>query len=139
MAEAAMTQKEALYLSYNEDKNGPFDEAVEISNRVGCVTWLDGFSLNPERPRYPIDVFVRLTGQERYFRGILLAIASAKTLDANFLDGERNHRPSAWRERDQQQNSDFESVLFISRLQEVSKPREVENRAAPQHPVYVGL
>jgi hypothetical protein len=134
-----MSQREGLYVSYNEDKNGPFDEAIEISRRLGSVTWLDNSPLNPERLNYPTDIIVRLTGQERYFRGILLGIASADTLKPNFLDGERNHRPSSWRERERQDNGSFKSVLFISRLQAVTRPREVENLAPPQHPTYVDL
>ncbi len=131
-----MKQKEGLYLSYNEGDNGPFQEAVEISNRLGCVTWFDRFHLDPKRLHYPADVIIRLTGQERYFRGILLAVAAADTLAGNFEDGERNHRPAAWQ---RQRNGDFKSVLFISRLQEISRPREVQHRSPPQHPTYVEL
>jgi hypothetical protein len=79
-----------LYVSYNEERNGTFDEAVRISNKLGCVTWLDNFPLNPEQLHYPTDLFVKVKGQERYFRGILLAIASANTLEPDFVDGERN-------------------------------------------------
>jgi hypothetical protein len=100
---------------------------------------LDRSRLNPERLSCPTKVFVRLTGQERYFRGILLAVAPAGTLEADFLDGERNHRPSNWRVRDQRRGRDFRSALFIGRLQEVSKPRDVANVAPPQHPTYVDL
>jgi hypothetical protein len=124
-----------LYVSYNEERNGTFDEAVRISNKLGCVTWLDNFPLNPEQLHYPTDLFVKVTGQERYFRGILLAIASANTLEPDFVDGERNHRPSAWREG----NKDFRSVLFISGLREVAKPPEIEDKAPPQHPTYVDI
>src|SRR5271156_4244593 len=76
---AAMTKKRGLYVSYDENKNGPFDEAVRISNERGCVTWFDNFPLNPEESFCPTEIFIRLTGKETYFRGTLLAIApSAK-------------------------------------------------------------
>jgi hypothetical protein len=132
-----MTSSEGLYVSYNEGDNGSFEEAVDISNRLGCVTWLDRSPLTRERLHYPTQIFVRLTGQERYFRGILLAIAQRDDLPD--LDGERNHRPRVWQERDPQVVGDFKSVLFISRLEEVSKPPEIENLAAPQRPTYVNL
>ena len=135
-----MNQRQGLYVSYNEDKNGPFDEAVEISKTRGCVTWLDSFKLNPKQLHYPTDIFIRLTGpQERYFKGTLLAIAPRETLPANFLDGERNHRPPVWQQRDHAKG-DFKSVLFISHLQRLdSQPLEVKNSAPPQHPTYVDL
>ena len=107
----------------------------KISNRLGCVTWLDNFLLNPERLHCPTDVFVRLTGQERYLRGILLAVASADTLQADFADGERDHRAFVWRER---KDKGVQSVRFISCLQEVKRLCEVETLAPPQHPTYRG-
>jgi hypothetical protein len=119
----AMTQKEGLYISYNEEENGLFDEAVEISNKLGCLTWFIGAHRNPERLHYPTVVFVRLTGRQgRCLRGTLLAIASAATLDAGFADGERNHRPPAWREG----KKDFRSVLSsvaYKRFQSLMKSR----------------
>lgn len=136
-----MVPRQGLYVSYDEDKNGPFDEAVQLSNRVGCVTWFDRFHLNPQqRLQYPTDIFIRLSGKqcgmERYFRGILLAVASVDTVNVNFVEGERNHRPSAWQE---QGSENTRSVLYISRLQEVAKPHQIDNLRPPQHPVYVDL
>jgi hypothetical protein len=135
------TNKRGLYVSYNEGKNGAFDEAVEISNKLGCLTWLDASSLKPEQLDYPTEIFIRLTGQERYFRGVLLAIASADKLDADFVLGERNHRPAVWLKKNAPPRSktDFQSVLFMSCLKEVPRPRELENTAPPQHPTYINL
>src|SRR5689334_7534896 len=114
--ETRSNNKRGLYVSYNEDKNGSFDEAVQISNGFGCVTWLDKFPLNPKQLRYPTDIFVRLTCQERYFRGILLSIKSAEVLDQDFALGECNHCPSVWRGTDvnacPRPGKDFQSVLF---------------------------
>src|SRR6266702_4291216 len=123
-------KRRGLYVSYNEDKNGAFEEAVQISNEFACVTWLDRFPLNPKRLHNPTDIFVRLTSQERYFRGILLSIVPANVLNPDFVLGEHNHRPSAWRKRDNnacpRPSKDFQSVLFISSLQEIPRPPQVE-------------
>ena len=132
-----MTKKRGLYVSYDENKNGPFDEAVRISNERGCVTWFDNFPLNPEESFCPTEIFIRLTGKETYFRGTLLAIAPSAKLPGDFAEGERNHRPSAWWRKP---DKSFQSVLFISRLRkEDSRPREIEHKEPPQHPVYVDL
>jgi putative addiction module component (TIGR02574 family) len=131
--EGELNERRGLYVSYNEEKNGPFEEAVRISNDFGCVTWFDSWPLDPKQLEYPTRVIVRLAGQERYFLGTLLATTRADTLNDDFEAGERNHRPSTWH------GKDFKSALFISRLREVSRPREVEGQAPPQHPVYVPL
>jgi hypothetical protein len=133
-----------MYVSYNEKKNGAFEEAVRISNQSAGLTWLDKSRRKPEELDYPTAIFVRLTREERYFRGILVNVKSADNLDPNFALGERDHRPSAWRDKDIQAcprpNKDFKSVFFISTLQEMSQqPREVENLRPPQGPVYVDL
>lgn len=134
-------KKRGLYVSYNEKKSGVFDEAVQISNQSGHLTWLDKSRRMPEKLHYPTDIFVRLTGKERYFRGILVAVKLADNLDPNFALEEHNHRPSAWRARDAKAcprpNKDFKSVFFISNLKKIQPPHEVENIRAPQGPVYV--
>lgn len=133
--------KLGLYVSYSERKNGAFDEAVEISKKFGCLTWLDASPIRPDRLHYPTKIVIRLTGQERYFRGILLATASADALKPDFVTGERNHRPAAWRHRNPnpQPKIDFKSVLFMSCLQEVPRPLELRNLTPPQHPTYISF
>ena len=75
-------------MSYNEGKNGAFNEAVQISNELGCVTWSDKARLDPKKLHFPADIFVRLTGKkECYFRGILLAVALGDTLGPTFFSG----------------------------------------------------
>jgi hypothetical protein len=139
--EMSSGKKQGLYVSYNEGKNGPFDEAVRISNELGCLTWLDKSRVDPRHLTYPTEVFVRLKGAERYFRGTLLAIASRDALHEDFVLGEINHRPIAWRtESDSPQwGVDFQSVLFIGGLRAIQKPPQLENRNPPQHPTYVDL
>jgi hypothetical protein len=132
-------RKRGLYLSYNEEKNGPFDEAVVISNSRGCLTWLDKSSLRTEDLEFPMDVFVRLKGEERYYRGVLHGILHADDLAANFVSGEVNHRPASWRLRNSEPKpgDDFQSVLYISRLRQAPRPDELGTLGPPQHPAYV--
>jgi hypothetical protein len=128
-------RREGLYVSYNEGlATGPIDAAVEISNRYGCVAWIDPSALKPNRLKYPTDIIVRLSGQERYFRGILLAVANWDSLPAEFMEREVNHRPVTWRNTE-----NGKSVLFISHLREVSKPQETVGIDPNQRPVYVLL
>jgi hypothetical protein len=134
------TAKKGLYASYNE-KNGPFDDAVRISNELGYVTWLDK---SRRKLDCPTVIFIRLTGEERYFRGTLCAIRSADNLDADFAYGERDHRPKRWQEKDVNKTprpgKDFRPVFIISHLhEEVQKPAELARRRPPQGPVYVDL
>jgi hypothetical protein len=134
----AVNAREGLYVSYNEELYGPFADAVQISNELGCVTWFEKFQLNPGRLRYPTDITVRLSGQERYFRGILLAMVRAETLPANFEEGERNHRPPQWVGIGYPLK-DVKRVLFISHLRDVPKPQEIEGCAPPEGPQYMCL
>jgi len=138
------TKKRGLYVSYNEEQNGSFDEAVQLSNQPGGhLTWLDKSLRIPEKLQYPTDIIVRLTGQERYFRGTLVAIKLADNLDPNFALEERSHRPPVWRDRDDKvcprPNKEFKSVFFIRALRIVPPPSEVKDRPKPQGPVYFEL
>jgi hypothetical protein len=137
------SRKRGLYVSYSEEKNGLFDEAVQISNRSGGLIWLDKSRRRPESLHYPTDIFVRLSGQERYFRGTLVDIRLADGLNRDFALEEQAHRPSRWRDRDvkacPRPNKDFRSVFFIHALHEVPSPPEVANIKPPQSPVYVNL
>lgn len=132
------TQARGVYVSYNEEKNGSFDEAVEISRTRGCLTWLDR---SPMRMGgiYPAPFFVRLTGQERYFRGILLSIQRAEDLADDFAAGESNHRSAQWRNRNPapRPGQDFQTVFYIAHLHEVPRPAELGDLKPPQHPAYV--
>jgi hypothetical protein len=130
------TTKRGLYVSYNERSNGPIREAVEISNERGCVTWFDTSLLDPAKLVFPTDIIIRITGEERYFRGLLLAVARPERLGEGFADGEHNHRPRAWREQDRQGQT-VRSVLFIHGLREVGAPPEVKGLAPPQRPTFI--
>jgi len=139
-------KKLGVYVSYNESENGPLADAVEISNKYGCVTWLDRFRLDPKKLQLPAPILIRVSGvNSKFYRGNLLAIASADDLPQDFIRGEDNHRPLAWRNKDgssgSRAGSDYQTVLYISRLQELgdTPPPEIVGRHAPQHPEYVSL
>lgn len=137
--QAGSVRKRGLYASYNEEKNGSFDEAIEISRTRGCIVWLDKSPIRSNGLEFPLDFFVRLTGHERYFRGSLLAVLRAEDTAADFVAGEMNHRPEAWRLANPapMPGIDFKSVLYISHLSEVAKPDELGSLGPPQHPTYV--
>lgn len=131
--------KRGLYASYNESVNGPLTDAVAISKKFGCVTWLDPFTLDPTRLDYPTGIIIRVSGKEKYYRGLLLAVARADDLGEDFAAGERNHRPAAWQQKDRE-GPDFLSVLFIHGLEEESvTPPQVVGRQPPQHPEYIDV
>lgn len=131
--------RQGLYMSYDERKNGPFAEAVRISQELDWVTWLDRSPLDPKKLACPTTIFVRLKGKEgkeRYFVGELIAVHSAIDLPADFENEQRNHRPVLWW---QAKKESFQSALRIRCLREVAKPHEVDGQRPPQRPTYVGL
>jgi len=131
-------EKRGLYVSYNEKRNGDFAEAVKISKKPGGLTWLDKSRRKPEKLNYPTDIFIRLVGKECYFHGDLVSIELADNLPPNFVEGERNHRPLAWRNKDAEvPNKDFKTVFRIQSLRKVSRPPEVKGLRPPQSPVYL--
>jgi len=128
-------KRRGLYVSYNEDKGGSFSDAVAISNTIGCVTWIDGFPLDPVNLECPTGLIVRIKGKDRYYRGVLLAVARMVDLPKDFAEEEGNHRPVRWQHLDREELG--KSVLFIHGLREVPMPPEVEGRRPPQHPEHV--
>lgn len=128
-----------VYVSYNEKKNGSFDEAIRISQTRGCLTWLDNSAIRTEDLTFPLEFFVRLTGEERYYRGILLSACRADGLADNFMAGESNHRPAHWRLRDSsaRPGEGFRTIFYISHLRAVPKPDELGALNPPQYPTYV--
>ncbi len=128
-----------LYVSYNEERHGSFEEAVKLSQELGCVTWFDKSPLIPDRLDYPTEIIVKISGKERYFRGILLAMVRAEPLPPDFEQREHNHRAPRWRECGYTQR-EAKTVLFISHLrEEASKPKEVEGHEPKESPQYVFL
>ena|SRR5579863_9761817 len=128
--------KKNVYASYDEKVNGPFIEAIEISNQRGCVTWFDQFRLNPHSVDCPTDIYIRISGTKKYYRGTLLALARAEDLGEDFAQGEKNHPPKGWQRRDTGQQT-VKTVFYVYGLYEDKKPPEVILTKTPQHPIYI--
>jgi len=132
-----------LYVSYNEDKNGCFEEAVQISNNFDHVTWLSQARRDLKKLRCATKIFIRLTGRdEKYYSGSLLSVLSANELGPEFFVQEERHRPLAWKKKDgntyPRPNIHFKTVLLIGSLKRCDKrPSELGDLPAPQGPLYV--
>lgn len=126
-----------LYVSYNEQLNGPFQHAVEISNTTDYVIWLDRSVVDPNKFTFPTPIVIRLSGQDLYYRGELLDIRRAHDVDKEAILSETTHRPVEWQDQDRSTDQDFRSVLYIHGLREVPPPTEVLGKHPPQSPYYV--
>jgi hypothetical protein len=127
-----------IYVSYDEKKHGPIEEAVSISNELGYLIWLDKSPLDPETRSllFPAVIVVR-TKEDRYFRGKLIAIHRRKEVDSKRLLSDTIHRPARWQQPDRlREYANYQSVLYIEELKPVSCPREIREMAPPQHPSY---
>ena len=86
------TGKIGLYVSYNEHENGPL-----MRRSPSRIPWLCDVarsrSRRPENLQFPTEIIIRISGSERYTRGILLSVASADTLGDDFAPGRRNTAP----------------------------------------------
>lgn len=96
-------------------------------------------SIRTEELTFPLEFFVRLTGEERYYRGMLLSALRGEGLPDEFMAGEINHRPAQWRLRNSaaRPGEDFKTVFYVSHLREVPRPDELGTLDPPQHPTYV--
>ncbi|HHT9115752.1 MAG: hypothetical protein HY607_09500 [Planctomycetes bacterium] len=124
-----------IYMSYNERKNGDFQEAVDISNNRDYVVWLDKSLIK----RKLTNIIIKITGQKRYYEGKLLEIKYFDTINYDINTHEANHRPKCWRNgysKPPIPGKDFKSVFYISELREVEEPPEVKEIPPPQRPVY---
>jgi hypothetical protein len=127
-----------LYISYNEKQNGSFSDAVTLLNTLDHVTWFDASAVDPNNIDCPTDIIIRIKGEERYYRGRLLAVMRADSLGER-LAKERKYRTKTWQERDQEGQT-VRTVFFINDIYlEKQKPREVEGRHPPQRPTYIDL
>ena len=124
-----------IYMSYNERKNGNFQEAVDISNNQDYVVWLDKSLIKCKLP----DIIIKIAGQMRYYKGKLLDIKYFDTTKNDINKFEAKHRPKQWRsgfKKPPIPGKDFKSVLYISKLREVEEPPEIKEKRSPQRPVY---
>lgn len=130
-------QQLGIYCSYDELVNGPFAEAVALSNTADYLLWLDWSAINPDRFHFPTVIVVKLKGQERYYRGELLNIQRADAVDKTALVADKTHRPPIWQSVDGQDDAGFKSALYIRRLQPIDRPACLAGRHPPQRPSYV--
>jgi HNH endonuclease len=125
-----------IFVSYNE-KNGKFADAVEVCNAREYIIWLDKVAVRKERFLFPSTILIKITGEDRYYRGQLRDVKRADEVDRAALLAEAAHRPAAWREVDKIDYADFKSIFYISGLKQVPRPAGIAKDSAPQHPHYV--
>lgn len=129
-----------IYVSYNEKKHGPIQEAVTISNERGYLIWLDMNFLDPQSRSllFPAVIVIRIKGEERYYRGKLIAIHRREEVDPQQIWSETAHRPLKWQQLDRQtEYAEFQSVLYIEGLEKVpEKPSDISEMRPPEHPSY---
>jgi hypothetical protein len=128
-----MKQKQSgVYMSYDEDKSGPFKEAAYISNKNDYVIWCSRAKVARDRLIYPTLVVIKIKGKEWYYRGELLDIKHYADIDnSDAIIFDLHHRPKSWRIK-----QDFETIFYMRNLLQVSRPVEIEDMGAPQRPVY---
>ena len=65
-------RKKILLAPYSEKTNGPLTEAIEISKKLGCVTWFDPSHVAAKGP-CPTEIII-WADNNSFYRGTLLAI-----------------------------------------------------------------
>lgn len=132
-------KKLGIYVSYNERLNGRFEDAVDIADTTGYLLWLDSSVIKPEKFDLPTRMFVRIKGQEKYFSGIIWAIKKSDSFDVREILADTIHRPELWQELDRENSEWHKSVLYVSHLKRILRPKEVMGVRPPQHPYYIEL
>jgi len=122
---------EGIYVSYNEENNGNFDEAVAMSNK-GYIIWKHG-SPSTKQLNFPTKIIIKVTKKEEYYLGDLLLIRPYKDFDPRIFNEDVEHRPSNWITH----TGESKTVLFISNLKNVPEPTEVAGMHPPQGIVYI--
>ncbi|MGA6828315.1 hypothetical protein ACO9S2_11950 [Nitrospira sp. NS4] len=125
-----------LFVSYNEKKNGKFQEAVDVCDDHGYVIWLENSVVRKERFVLPTTILIKITGEDRYYRGELREIKRAEEFDRNALLAEASHRPAKWRQGDKGDYAGFKSVLYIADLKQVPRPAGIDKGRGPRRPIY---
>jgi hypothetical protein len=111
-----------IYVSYDEQRHGRIEEAVTTSNQRGYLIWLDRNALDPQSRSllFPAIIVIRIKGEERYYRGKLIALHRRDEVDTERLLSETVHRPPRWQQVDRlEEYEDFQSVLYIEGLVQV--------------------
>lgn len=123
-----------LYVCYNEKETGNFEEAVKIANK-GYLIWRHPVSVN--RPlKYPSKIIIKISGEERYYRGDLLLAREYHAFSPSIFDDYVKHRPPIWKNAPERE---WKCVLFISNLRSVLDPPEVRGMYPPQGFRYINF
>ncbi len=119
-----------IYVSYNAEKNGNFEEAIKMSNE-GYIIWKHGFPCIKEL-NYPSKILIRMASKGSFYIGDLLLIRNYEDINPKVFTEDIHHRPSNWRVN----SGESKTVLFISNLKEISEPDKVKNQHPPQGIIY---
>ena len=120
-----------ILVCYNEDKNGPFDEAIRLSNE-SYVIWKNPTSMIKDL-KYPTKIIIKISGMEEYYLGNLLMARPFKDFNPRIFVEDKKHRPSNWTSGEEES----EYVFFISDLKNVQKPKEINDVQPQPGVVYV--
>lgn len=126
-----MGEMEGIYVSYDEKKRGDIGDAIKVAKNEYLI-WRSPSAVR-RKLRYPTKVIIRIKGQERYYRGDLLAIVDYEAFKPEFLRKYFRHRPTMW-EKTSERN--WKSVFFITNLQAVKRPNEIRGKQPPQSITY---
>ncbi len=122
---------EGIYISYDEQKRGNIEEAVEVANREYLI-WRNPKAVK-RKLKYPAKIIIRIKGQERYYMGSLLAVVDYKAFNPEFLKKYFRHRPSRW---EYSPEKNWKSIFLITNLRATEKPDEIRNKYPPQGITY---
>jgi 5-methylcytosine-specific restriction protein A len=125
-----------VFVSYNE-KNGKFADALDVCNAHVYIIWLDRVAVNKKKFSFPTTILIKITGEDRYYRGELRDVKRSDEVDRAALLAEAVHRPATWRAADKIDYADFKSVFYIAGLKQVPRPTGIAEDSAPQRPHYV--
>lgn len=126
-----------LFVSYNEDKQGDFQNVLDVCNAQQYVVWLEKTAVKTQRFMFPTTILIKIAGEDRYYRGKLRDMKRTEEVDRASLLAEAAHRPATWRAVDQFGDADFKTVLYVEELKQVPRPVGIAKENAPQHPHYV--
>ena len=103
-----------------------------MSNREYLI-WRHPVPIN-KRIKYPAKIIIKVSGEDRYYKGVLLLAKEYGAFKAAIFHEDVKHRPSIWKKAPAR---DWKSVLFISDLQETRDLADVDGMHPPQGVRYI--